>query len=172
MVVRIPLEDVIGVRVPARQPIMNNTEEALKSSSAEKSFDPKGHPPLVFVENNLFRTPKGDLVRPEWPIGPKSYHRELFIEYERTFGRGMAKDISHDLGFSKIPFSLKSQINILQQEYRDIAGRIGYLSFSGSEEDVKREIQKIKEYRSKFPELYEDVDRMEKPKVEIKFETK
>lgn len=151
---------------------MNNIEETLKSSSPETSFDPKGHTPLVFAENNLFRTPKGDLVRPEWPIGSESYQRELFIEYERTFGRGMAKDISHGLGFSKIPSSLKSQIDVLQQEYINIAARIGYLSFSGSEEDVRQEIQKIKEYRAKYPELYEDVDKIEKPRVKIKFEAK
>lgn len=153
---------------------MDKAELPLKVNHQEESFDPKGHPPLVFVERDLFRTPKGDVVKSEWPIGSESYHRELFIEYERTFGRGMAKDITHGLGFIPIPSDLKPKIKMLQKEYWEMAGRIRNLSLSGSEEIVRQEIQKIKEYRSKFPELYLDVKTdVDKPSTfNIRFEKK
>ncbi len=140
---------------------MDDGKELLKTNVVEhpssELFNPKGHPPLVYLEGQLFRTSTGQIVKSEWPLGPQSFHKDLFIEYERTFGRGLAKDITHGLGFSSTPANLKGHVDKLQKEYEEIAININSISFSGYEQDVKEEIQKIREYRAKYPDLYIDV---------------
>lgn len=125
-----------------------------------ETFNPKGHPSLVYIDGQLFKTQEGDVVKAEWALGPEKFHKDLFIEYERTFGRGLAKAITHGI---ELPMSssIKQNLNKLQKEYAKLASNITRISFSGTEQEVRDEIQKIREYRAKYPDLYTDV--MENP---------
>lgn len=134
---------------------------------AEEPFNPKGHPPLVHVEGRIFRTHEGELVRSQWPLGPEPYHRDLFVEYERTFGRGLAKAASHGLAYAPIPQELKDQAKQIQDDYWPLASQVKRLSLTGTAEQIKEEIQKIRRYRAKYPALYSDVPDPHAPKPKI-----
>jgi hypothetical protein len=126
----------------------------------EKKDEPKGHPPIRY-EDGQYICPERGRVRPEFPIGKEEYHRRLFIEYERTFGRGWAKYITHG-GGQYIP-GTESEKKFNEsygekaiEEYRELQNTIPLMNL-GTKKQCEEAIAKIIEYRRKHPGLYADV---------------
>jgi hypothetical protein len=99
-------------------------------------------------------------VVPDVNIGPKKWHEDLFIEYELTFGRGMAYDVTHGFATpSTTPLEIKKRSEI-EDDYTRIKDSFAYPSTvsSGSEEDANRIIKELQDFRRKYPELYTDIE--------------
>ena len=89
-------------------------------------------------------------IKPDHLVGDRLDQKELFVEYEFTFGRGGAKIATH--GNSAIP-----KYREIRDEYGDIKNR--YMLIVSDPEADPEEIEKVKQeivvYRSKHPELYQ-----------------
>ena len=137
--------------------------------------DPKGHPPLEHVKGRVFKTPEGTFVRSMYELGSEEYHAELFIEYERTFGRGMAKSVTH--GGPVAGYPLREELrqpgvqHRLQAEWAGNGARSANLMRSGSAEEVRENIQWLKDYRARYPGLYDDVPDPGAPKPKISWKS-
>jgi len=128
----------------------------------------EGHPPIQFIEGKYICLERG-LVSPEFDIGPEEYHRKLFIEYERTFGRGEAKHLTHG-GANYLPgtdseerFNKKYGPNLVE-EYQKFASQIRGLLFNGEKEKCDNMMKELGEFRRKHPNLYSDVVDPNRPK--------
>lgn len=97
--------------------------------------------------------PDGTEVLPNIAVGPEDHHLRLFVEYERTFGRGKAKYLTHS-GMEEKDFV---------REYHELAERHGQIAVRGSPEEIEKFIHDLENYRKKHPELYEDVKQKGKP---------
>ena len=112
----------------------------------------KGYSPLRFKNGQWF-FPDGRVANPSFSVGKEEHHRELFVEYERSFGRGNAFDVTHaHLG----TFGLSSEKKEAIAEYQVFASQAPPLIHGGSKEQVVEIIQRIKDFRGKFPWLYVD----------------
>ena len=132
--------------------------------------DPKGHPPMQieYRGGKMWLMPENVEIAPHVPVGPEEHHRRLFIEYERTFGRGLAKDVTHQVR------SAGNRGRIWQEvigEYRAIAAEFNQVARNGTPEEARALSVKIKAFRRNHPDLYEDVSRPSdeptKPRVRI-----
>lgn len=146
------------------------SESPLNIEPPRKDSIPKGHAPIQYVDGKYI-CPERGLVVPQFQIGPESYQRDLFIEYERSFGRGIAKDITH--GIVPLPLGAHQMISGLYgenpiEEYRAISGKAIGLMARGSQEDVGSMIQEIRKYRAKHSGLYNDVKDPNAPKKTFK----
>ena len=146
-------------------------EASVLPKEAAPLKDPKGHPPLIHVKGRVFKTPEGTHVRSMYELGPEEYHAGLFIEYERTFGRGMAKVITHGGPISGYP--LREELRKpdvqrrLQAEWARNGARSANLMRAGTAEEVRENIQWLKDYRARYPGLYDDVPDPDAPKPKI-----
>ncbi|GEM_PF-2124532 len=131
--------------------------------SEQFDHEPKGYQPLELdFRDGHYWLPDGSMLEPNFIIGPSVCHKELFIEYERTFGRGTARDVTHSPRIG--PHVLNTQIllpygghNILD-DYDAIRRSISEVTSRGTEEEARNLIVKIKEFRRKYPKLYDDSD--------------
>ncbi len=142
------------------------------SQEGQQNKKANGHPPIEYIDGN-YACPERGLVRPEFDIGPEEYHRKLFIEYERTFGRGQAKFLTHG-GANYIPgtdsekkFNEKFGPNVIE-EYREFSNKIRFLLYRGKREDCEDMIIKLGEFRNRHPNLYSDVKDLNAPKKKFK----
>lgn len=145
--------------------------DLLPKEDAEKTNEdnPKGYLPIRY-ENGQYICPERGVVRPEFPIGEEEYHRNLFIEYERTFGRGNAKDTTHSYGYPKYIPGTDSEKDFFErygdgviEEYRELQNAIPLMKF-GTKEQCEEAIAKIREYRRKHSGLYSDMVDPDAPK--------
>ena len=143
---------------------IEQSKETKEQQNINESEDVKGHPPIKYIDGRYI-CPERGWVRPEFSVGPEEYHRNLFIEYERTFGRGLAKDLSHGpLGFPSYmddpDFEKKFNEEYgqnLKEEYRELSSKsVGYMC-NGSKKVCENTIKELKEYRRKHPKMYSDV---------------
>ncbi|MFC1645027.1 hypothetical protein ACFL08_03300 [Patescibacteria group bacterium] len=137
--------------------------ERIDLSEKEKnkeSDDVLGHDPIKY-DDGVYICPKRGEVVPQFPIGSEDYHRNLFIEYERTFGRGNAKFITHgQKGYisgteSETTFFNKYGEGVID-EYRELTGLTTAMN-RGTQEQCEDGIRKLREYRKKHSGLYSDV---------------
>lgn len=135
------------------------SEQKQREETAKQEELAKGYQALRFESGSWF-FPDGRLAAPDFSIGPEEYHRELFIEYERSFGRGKAKDVTHAQLGSVFPVAYKEAI----KAYQPISSKAPSLMNMGSREQVQRAIQEIKDFRRKFYWLYDDVKKETEPK--------
>jgi len=115
-----------------------------------------GYLPMQIVrkEDGKLYLPDGTEVLPNIPVGPEEYHLRLFIEYERTFGRGNAKYATHFGEGNPIEEQKYGQGFI--EEYHDLAYRYGSIAVRGNAEDAEAMIRELEAYRKRHPGLYED----------------
>ncbi|MDP2704269.1 MAG: hypothetical protein Q8P01_03520 [bacterium] len=145
---------------------MFGKEEKLKLPTQE-TLD-HGYQPLEYREGEFY-TPEGNLVRPMYQIGHEEWHRQLFIEYERTFGRGNAFDITHQ-AMGKMPVTAEGQKIFFEKYGKDVRTAYNKLTRAiplmgrGSQEQCETFIQGLKEYRRSHTALYEDKPGLSKPK--------
>jgi len=124
--------------------------------------DVKGHPPIKYI-NGKYICPERGVVNPEFNIGPKKYQRDLFIEYERTFGRGQSKFLTHGGAIfviaetnSEKEFNKNYGENLVK-EYKEFSDSISNLLYRGDQNTCEDTINKLKQYRRNHSELYSDV---------------
>lgn len=133
--------------------------------------DVEGHPPIRY-ENEGFICPERGRVVPEFRVGPEEYHRQLFIEYERTFGRGKAKYITHGNGAYVPGTESEKQFNErygkgVLEEYSKLTGVVPLMNI-GNEEQCHEAIEELKDYRRRHPGLYDDIVDINAPKKKFK----
>ena len=123
---------------------------------------PLGHPPLeVHRDEDALRLASGDLLEPTIPVGPEEHHILLFVEYERTFGRGHAKYITHE-EVHETETGIQTYGAGYLDEYRQLASDYSTAA-RGTEAEVHAFITRLDDYRAAHPKLYEDVGGGRKP---------
>jgi hypothetical protein len=116
------------------------THRAASSSSSKKFIFtvPTGHEHEFSGFNSVVS---------KFDLGPEKYHTDIFIEYERTFGRSYAaNDKQHHAEVGD---------NAMSHEYRAIALKAVPLMLNATEDEAKEIIEEIREFRRKHPEVYE-----------------
>ena len=122
-----------------------------------------GWPPLVLGGDGNIYTPEGILIKPDHYVGPEKWHKQMFIEYERTFGRGLAKRETHieanAMSAARRVFERKygEGYGNLMEDYRKIMNEYFKAMEDGPEkaEEIK---SKIQGFRRHYPKLYKDVN--------------
>lgn len=128
---------------------MNESPESYKPESKRNNVE--GHPPLLLERRGEeIWTKDGKKLIPDFEIGPNQWNINLFVEYERTFGRGMARAITHH------PISSHMYGNE-RNDYFELAGKIGLAINNGTEIECRDFIENLREYRNKYPKLFDDV---------------
>ena len=88
-----------------------------------------GHPPLLLErKGEEIWTTDGRKLMPGFNIGPDPWHLNLFVEYERTFGRGKAFAITHN------PISSPTYEKE-KHDYLELAGQMPSVVHKGTETD-------------------------------------
>lgn len=116
--------------------------------------DPGYLPMQISRVGDKLQLPDGTGVLPNISVGPKHHHLELFIEYERTFGRGQAKYLTHASGIETPKLVAKYGAGF-RAEYLQLAAEHSGV-YQGTEEEVAAYIEKLLAYRMRHPKLYED----------------
>ncbi len=120
--------------------------------------DPKGHPALELTyKEGSYYLPHGAVLIPDFGIGPEEHQKRVFVEYERTFGRGLAFDITHR-SFVDPRVYLKYGGFDLVNDYLKIANNIRPIALNGTKDEADEVINKIKDFRRKYSALYSDVE--------------
>ncbi len=128
-----------GEQIPTRQP--------------EVVVD--GYEPLQveWREGRMYRA-DGIEVVPNIPVGKEVYHHKLFIEYERTFGRGNAKFITHMYLYEDYhPQLIELYGAGFLDEYRDLRDRYTGMTYA-AEPEVNKYIEELNQYRKRHSRLY------------------
>lgn len=136
----------------------------------EQEENPKGYKSLEleYRDGHLWM-PDGTMLEPDFLVGIERHQIDLFIEYERSFGRGRAFMVTHGILRIQDPrimirdFGSTENYFSLMKEYESIANEISALTSSGSQEDCLVMIERIKEFRKKCPNLYSDADKHTEP---------
>jgi hypothetical protein len=113
---------------------------------------------LEYRDGHLWM-PNGVRFEPDFKVGPDQRQIDLFIEYERTFGRGKAFEITHQTSAeSQKPEVLEryggptmlSHFEHLSQDVPLITGDIENASYA------EKYIKQLQKFRTDYPKLYED----------------
>jgi|SRR3989344_7524874 len=128
----------------------NGSENPLSNPGSERYK-------LLEFRDGHFWFPDGTLATPDVEIGLEEYHRQLFIEYEISFGRGKAKFMTHSGMPGQQILSLHGEAAMSYlSDYQTIASEYVKLIKNGSQAEIRILTSKIKEYREKYPWLYEE----------------
>lgn len=108
----------------------------------------------------LFQGQNGRLLVSQFAIGPKAYHQQAFIEYERTFGRGLANICTHGdgptLGLIEDPDE-KAEWESIYDEYGQFAAQAGHMMLRSTEAEAQDFIERLQRFRKNHQRLYTDV---------------
>ncbi len=138
--------------------IPNNRNHDVEPKTPENVDNPPGYPPLrIQRRDGRLWLDNGNLLEPTIPIGPEDHHIKVFVEYERSFGRGQAKYITHSSELYDQPNMVELYGEGFGEEYRQLAEDYGAAAY-GTPQLAEEYINRVKEYRLKHPRLYEDVD--------------
>ncbi|HEY4498842.1 MAG TPA: hypothetical protein VJH94_02130 [Candidatus Paceibacterota bacterium] len=130
-----------------------NPENGKQPEPQEKKHI-EGHPPLELErKGEEIWTTDGRKLIPDFEIGPEHHHIDLFVEYERTFGRGKAYDITHVDNRNVHPRLLVARIH-----YHQLAYAAPTVIKGGTKAECENLIARIREYRDKYPDLFDDID--------------
>lgn len=120
-----------------------------------------GYPPLEInrgQDGKLYRGSLEFVPSQDMPIGPEAHHLQVFLEYEQTFGRGKAKQLTHDIELrhradieTKYGTGFGDDYERLRDGYDQAASR-------STQADAEAYIQLLRSYRMRYPKLYEDAD--------------
>jgi hypothetical protein len=122
-----------------------------KENFGSQQPDVLGHKPLEYRDGKFFNS-EGKEAHTNFAVGPQDSQKQVFIEYERTFGRGIAFSVTH--GLSDAPVGVDSRQARL--DYRDLINIAQKAMQNGTEEDCEQAISDLRQYRSRYPELYSD----------------
>jgi len=123
---------------------------------------------LTYRDGHLWMS-NGTRFEPDFPVGSERWQIDLFIEYERTFGRGKAFEITHSpLRPALDPRILKKFYNgidpsEIQFEWKRIVAQMKRIVVSGTESETKELVEKIKDFRKKYLFLYDDAEKHAEP---------
>jgi hypothetical protein len=139
-----------------------NSIPSSERNTAEEHLDVLGYDPIKY-EDGKFICPERGEIRPQFPVGNEEHQISLFIEYERTFGRGLAKDVTHSSGTPKYISGTKSEKDFFKRygdgvidEYKKLSSLVGLMGI-GSQEACEEGIGELREYRKRHPALYSDI---------------
>ena len=103
-------------------------------------------------ETHVFINEKGARIIPNIRVGPEQHHRELFVWYERAFGRGRAGYLTH---FAEGNPKARSLIGPrFAEDYYAIASKAAAPMAGGTKQRAEEVVEAIKEYVKKYPLLY------------------
>ncbi len=126
--------------------------------------NPRGYKPLEleYRDNHLWMA-DGTLFQPDFEVGSERHQIDLFIEYERSFGRGRAFEATHkprvgniDPRIAKEFYGSIENYHSIPRDWDKIRFRIAEIVKSGTPEEARELIKKIREFRRKYPTLYSD----------------
>lgn len=123
--------------------------------------DPGYTPLQIERRDGKLWLPNGTLLIPSIEVGTEGYHLDLFIEYERTFGRGNAKLATHLGEENGLTEELYGADFIT--EWKELATAYGQAARTPDPQLTQQVIQRFKEYRLKHPNLYHDKAEKEAP---------
>jgi hypothetical protein len=132
---------------------MHSPEPTPRPESLQKEWSP------LRFENGRYVTLKGNEVVPDWSLEPGSgeHHRSVFIEYERTFGRGEAKYVTHS-SEDELPGQVQVYGKGFLNEYKQLAGEYHEAATRSMPEEARRYIERLQAYRRNHPGLYRDAE--------------
>jgi hypothetical protein len=132
----------------------------------QEEVDPGYKPIDLEYRDGHFWMPNGVRFDPDFKVIPEPNRIALFIEYERTFGRGKAFEITHEI-------TEESRNPEVIEKYGGYDMKVYFDKFSysvpivteggGDEEMAQKLIKQLKEFRLKFSQLYEDANEHEEP---------
>jgi hypothetical protein len=131
------------------------------SERPESTFntdEPIGHEPMDYKDGRWY-LPGNELAQLDFNIGPEKHNRAVFKEYERTFGRGFAYDVTHRTRQNSIYKNERKNIEEKREEeilseYNRLRGATVFFS---DKEKSDRMIEELRNFRRSYPELYIDV---------------
>lgn len=106
-------------------------------------------------ETHVFINSEGSRIIPNVNVGPEQHHRELFLWYERAFGRGWAGIWTHEPMLASPETRQQIGLNF-SNDYRAVSSVAAPAMASGSKERVEEAIEAIKGYVRKYPNLYRE----------------
>lgn len=112
----------------------------------------------------IFVNAEGQHVVSQFDLGAELHHIDIFIEYERTFGRGKASDATH----GPLPPMANDRQREVKDAYEVISSRARAMMLSASKEQAKDYIQELAQFRSDFNDLYADIQKSNRPKKKFK----
>jgi hypothetical protein len=128
-------------------------------------YNPKGYKPLELeYRDNCLWMPDGTLFIPDFEVGQERHQIDLFIEYERTFGRGRAFEATHTPLRPNVDPRVKAKIYgaadpfSIQFDWQKISKLIKEPVKSGTPAQARELIQRIRDFRKKYPNLYDDAN--------------
>lgn len=146
--------------------------ENQEGQSTQPSNNVEGWPSLVLRNDGQIYTSDGIVVTPNHYVGLEPWHKGMFIDYERTFGRGIAKIETHNTRGERNPELLDRRYGPgyagVREDYQSIEQEYGQIMRSGSPEEAERIKQRLQEFRNKYPRLYQDVPNPNKPKPSVR----
>ncbi|OGI82636.1 hypothetical protein A3I95_01355 [Candidatus Nomurabacteria bacterium RIFCSPLOWO2_02_FULL_44_12] len=100
------------------------------------------------------------MFEPDFEVVAKSEAIALFVEYERTFGRGKAFEITHQTTAESRSLEVLSKYggHSVVTEFEKFAYLVPIVTRSGEAAIANRIIGELKDFRRKYPLLYEDAD--------------
>ena len=124
--------------------------------------DPKGYKPLelTYKDGHLW-LPDGVRFDPDFTVGSERWQIDLFIEYERTFGRGKAFEITHQITEeSRDPKTIeKYGGESMLYEFSELASYVpSIVSLEENKNVALKFVNRLKRFREKYPLLYDDAD--------------
>jgi len=114
----------------------------------ENTLGPDGLKEIHTVINE-----KGERVVPNVMVGPERHHAELFIWYERAFGRGMAGNLIHFPPSACTHIRKKIGPNYVE-DYHSLSSHAAPVMQNGSKKQAEKMIAAIKDFVLKYPCLY------------------
>ena len=136
-------------------------------SATENEENPKGYKPLEleYHDGHLWMS-DGVRFDPDFPVGPERWQIDLFIEYERTFGRGKAFEITHGITEeSQDPEIVKRYGgDSMIYDFQELAFLVpNAVALTENKSSAKGLTRRLREFRKKYPQLYEDADQHQSP---------
>jgi len=129
--------------------------------------NPKGYKPmeLDYRDGHLW-LPNGVRLKPDFEVGSERWQIDLFIEYERTFGRGKAFEITHQITEESQNPEMLSKYggNSILNEFEYFASLVpNIVAVKENKEAAPKFIHRLREFRKRYPLLYEDADEHPNP---------
>jgi hypothetical protein len=148
---------------------MNGPEsEHFRPEESDQERVPERHPLKLEYRDGKIYTSEGIRFFPDFPVGSEQHQLDLLAEYIGTFGRGLAMSITHGHGDQTLNAERIYGKGVVS-EYQRIANKLLPVLNHGTEEQTDAFIEELRQYRKKFPKLYNDVEANRPPKRNLTF---
>ena len=130
------------------------------------SQEPRGYKPIQLeYREGHFWLPDGVMFQPDFEISPNPESIALFVEYERTFGRGKAFEITHQTTEESRQQGILEKYGgrEMLSRFKRFAQLVPIVTLSGEKKNVEKLIKELKDFRREYSALYEDADQHPNP---------